>query len=142
MWLDKSSHESKDLFGVSKKNIDRFFNEVEKSAPKYHQSVAKLQQDYIDAWKTVINSAISLEQEYAIKAGYKTEVPESVLKTIRDITDFSLEAYANQNKITTNTSEATKQAFKTFNQNTKSFATLNKEIMGYIMSVFEQKLNA
>ena len=139
--MDKSSHESKDLFGVSKKNIDRFFNEVEKSAPKYHQSVAKLQQDYIDAWKTVINSAISLEQEYAIKAGYKTEVPESVLKTIRDITDFSLEAYANQNKITTNTSEATKQAFKTFNQNTKSFATLNKEIMGYIMSVFEQKLN-
>ncbi len=140
--MDKSSHQSKDLFGVSKKNIDRFFNEVEKSSPKYHQSVAKLQQDYIDAWKTVINSAISLEQEYAIKAGYKIEVPESVLKTIRDITDFSLEAYTNQNKITTNVSEATKQAFKTFNQNTKSFATLNKEIMGYIMSVFEQKLNA
>ncbi len=139
--MDKSSDQSKDLFGVSKKNIDRFFNEVEKSSPKYHQSVAKLQQDYIDAWKTVISSAISLEQEYSIKAGYKTEVPESVLKTIHDITDFSLEAYANQNKITTNTSEATKQAFKTFNQNTKSFATLNKEIMGYIMSVFEQKLN-
>ena len=139
--MDKSSHQSKDLFGISKKNIDRFFNEVEKSSPKYHQSVAKLQQDYIDAWKIVINSAISLEQEYAIKAGYKIEVPESVLKTIRDITDFSLEAYTNQNKITTNASEATKQAFKTFNQNTKSFATLNKEIMGYIMSVFEQKLN-
>ena len=141
MLMDKSSHQSNDIFGISKKNIDRFFNEVEKSSPKYHQSIAKLQQDYIDAWKTVINSAISLEQEYAIKAGYKTEVPESVLKTIRDITDFSLQAYANQNKITTNTSEATKQAFKTFNQNTKSFATLNKEIMGYIMSVFEQKLN-
>jgi len=139
--MDESSHQSKDLFGVSKKNINRFFSEVEKSSPKYHQSVAKLQQDYIDAWKTVINSAISLEQEYAIKAGYKTEVPESVLKTIRDITDFSLQAYAHQNKITTDTTEATKQAFKTFNQNTKSFATLNKEIMGYIMSVFEQKSN-
>ena len=59
--MDKSSKESKDLFGASKKNIERFFNEVEKSAPKYHQSVSKLQQDYIDAWKTVINSAISLE---------------------------------------------------------------------------------
>ena len=139
--MDKSSQESKDLFGVSKKNVERFFNEVEKSAPRYHQSVVKLQQDYIDAWKTVINSAISLEQEYATKAGYKTDVPESVLKTIRDITDISLQAYASQNKIATDTSEATKQAFKTFNQNTKSFATLNKEIMGYIMSVFEQKLN-
>ncbi len=139
--MDKSSKESKDIFGVSKKNIERFFDEVEKSAPKYHQSVAKLQQDYIDAWKTVINSAISLEQEYAIKAGYKTDVPDSVLKTIRDITDISLQAYAHQNKIAGDTSEATKQAFKTFNQNTKSFATLNKEIMGYIMSVFEQKIN-
>ena len=139
--MNKSSDESKDIFGVSKKNVERFFNEVEKSNPKYHQSVAKLQQDYIDAWKTVINSAISLEQEYATKAGYKTEVPESVLKTIREITDFSLQAYTQQNKISVDTAEATKQAFKTFNQNTKSFATLNKEIMGYIMSVFEKKSN-
>ena len=139
--MAKSSNEAKDIFGVSKKNVDRFFNEIEKSSPKYHQSVAKLQQDYIDAWKTVINSAISLEQEYATKAGYKTEVPDSVLQTIREITDFSLKAYEHQNKISIDTSKATKQAFELFNQNTKSFATLNKEIMGYIMSVFEQKLN-
>ena len=139
--MSKSNQNTKDIFDVSKKNIERFFTEIEKSSPTYHQSVAKLQQDYIDAWKTVINSAISLEQEYATKAGYKLEVPDSVLKTIRDITDISLQAYSNQNKISVDTSEATKQAFKTFNQNTKSFATLNKEIMGYIMSVFEQKLN-
>ena len=139
--MSKSNQNTKDIFDVSKKNIERFFIEIEKSSPKYHQSVAKLQQDYIDAWKTVINSAISLEQEYATNAGYKLEVPDSVLKTIRDITDISLQAYVNQNKISVDTSEATKQAFKTFNQNTKSFATLNKEIMGYIMSVFEQKLN-
>ena len=139
--MSKSNQNTKDIFDVSKKNIERFFTEIEKSSPTYHQSVAKLQQDYINAWKTVINSAISLEQEYATKAGYKLEVPDSVLKTIRDITDISLQAYANHNKISVDTSEATKQAFKTFNQNTKSFATLNKEIMGYIMSVFEQKLN-
>ena len=139
--MNKSSDESKDIFGVSKKNVERFFNEIEKSSPKYQQSISKLQQNYIDAWKTVINSAISLEQEYAIKAGYKMEVPDSVLRTIRDITDVSLQAYAQQNKMTADATEATKQAFKTFNQNTKSFATLNKEIMGYIMSVFEQKLN-
>ena len=139
--MSKPIQDSIDIFTESKKNIDRFFDEIEKSSPKYQQSVAKLQQDYIDAWKTVINSAISLEEEYALKAGYKTQVPDHVLKTIRDITDISLQAYANQNKINVNTSEATKQAFKTFNQNTKSFATLNKEIMGYIMSVFEQKIN-
>ncbi len=140
--MNKSSNGSNDIIGVSKKNIERFFNEIEKSTPKYNQTVSKLQQEYIDAWKTVINSAISLEQEYATKAGYKMDVPESVLRTIRDITDISLQAYAQQNKINADTTEATKQAFKTFNQNTKSFATLNREIMGFIMSVFEQKLNA
>ncbi len=139
--MGKSSNESKDIFGVSKKNVERFFNEIEKSSPKYQQSISKLQQDYIDAWKAVINSAISLEQEYATNAGYKMEVPDSVLRTIRDITDVSLQAYAQQNKMSADATEATKQAFKTFNQNTKSFATLNREIMGYIMSVFEQKLN-
>ena len=139
--MDKSSNESKDIFDVSNKNIKRFFNEIEKFSPKYSQSIPKLQQDYIDAWKTVINSAISLEQEYVTKIGCKTEVPESVLRTIRDITDISLQAYTQQNKISVDTSKTSKQAFETFNQNTKSFATLNKEIMGYIMSVFEQKLN-
>ena len=102
--MSKPTQNTKDIFDVSKKNIERFFTEIEKSSPTYHQSVAKLQQDYIDAWKTVINSAISLEQEYATKAGYKLDVPDSVLKTIRDITDISLQAYANQNKISVDTS--------------------------------------
>ncbi len=137
----KSPNETKDIFNVSKNNVERYFEEIEKISPKYHQSIAKLQQDYIDAWKTVINSAISLEQEYALKAGYKTEASESVLRTIHDITDISLQAYATQNKITIDASEATKEAFKMFNQNMKSFSSLNKEIMGYIMSIFEQKLN-
>ena len=46
--MEKSSQESNDIFGVSKKNIARFFDEIEKSSPAYHQSVVKLQQDYIE----------------------------------------------------------------------------------------------
>ncbi len=138
--MTKSNQDTRDIFTVSKKNAARFFNEVEKTSPKYHQSIVKLQKDYIDAWKTVINSAISLEQEYAVKAGFSMEVPESTLQTIRDIIELSIQAYAQQNKFTLDTAKAAKQAFTTFNENTKSFASLNREIMGYLMSVFEQKL--
>ena len=137
--MSNPKQNSKDIFTATKKNVDKFFAEVENSSPKYHQTVEKLQKDYIDAWKTVINSAISLEQEYATKAGLNMDVPESTLKTIRDITDESIKAYAAQNKMSIDTAKATKQAFDMFNENTKSFAGLNREIMGYNISVFQPK---
>ena len=139
MYMSKPTPESKDVFSVCKKNVDKFFSEIEKSTPRYQQSVVKLQQDYLNAWKNVINSAISLEQEYATKAGFSVDVPEATLKSVRDITEQALKAYESQNKILTDASEATKQAFNTFNDNTKSFASLNKNIMGFMMSVLEQR---
>ena len=136
--MTKPTSESKDIFSVCKKSVAKFFTEVEKSTP-LQQMAAKLQQDYIEAWKNVINSAIALEENYATKAGLKTDVPEDVLKIIRNITEQAVQAYKAQNKIVMDVNEATKQAFSAFNENTKSFASLNRNIMGFIMSVFEKK---
>lgn len=136
--MTKPTSESKDIFSVCKKSVAKFFTEVEKSTP-LQQMTAKLQQDYIEAWKNVINSAIALEEEYATKAGLKTDVPEDTLKIIRDITEQAFQAYKAQNKIVMDAAEATKQAFNAFNENTKSFASLNRNIMGFMMSVFEKK---
>jgi len=136
--MTKPTSESKDIFSVCKKSVAKFFTEVERSTP-LQQMAAKLQQDYIEAWKNVINSAIALEEEYATKAGLKTDVPEDTLKIIRNITEQAFQAYKAQNKIVMDAAEATKQAFNTFNENTKSFASLNRNIMGFMMSVFEKK---
>lgn len=136
--MTKPTSESKDIFSVCKKSVAKFFTEVEKSTP-LQQMAAKLQQDYIEAWKNVINSAIALEEEYATKAGLKTDVPEDTLKIIRDITEQAFQAYKAQNKIVMDAAEATKHAFNAFNENTKSFASLNRNIMGFMMSVFEKK---
>ncbi len=137
--MSEPTGESKDVFTVCKQNVAKFFSEVEKSTPRYLQSVAKLQQDYVEAWKNVINSAITLEQEYANKAGWNTYVPEATLKTIRDITEQTLKAYETQNKIAVGSSEGTTEAFNAFNENTKSFASLNRNIMESMMSTFQQK---
>ena len=136
--MTKPTSESKDIFSVCKKSVAKFFTEVEKSTP-LQQMAAKLQQDYIEAWKNVINSAIALEENYATKAGLKTDVPEDALKIIRNITEQAVQAYKAQNKIVMDVNEATKQAFSAFNENTKSFASLNRNIMGFMMSVFEKK---
>lgn len=134
------SESIQDVFSISKKNVVRFFNEARKTSPKYHQSLVKLQQDYVDAWKSVISYTISLEQEYATNVGFSTKVPDSTLQIIHDMTELSIQAYLQQNKSIFDTVETTKKAFTKFNETTKTFASLNKEIMEYLMSVYEQKL--
>lgn len=133
--------ESLDIFSLSQKNVNAFFDEIQNTSPKFNQSLLKLHQDYVDAWKAVINSAISIEKEYATKVGLSVDVSESISKTIRDITEISIQAYLQQNKLALDTSEVSKQAFATFNQTAKSFVSLNQEIMDYLMSVFEKKSN-
>ena len=86
----------------------------------------------------MLSSAIALEQEYANKAGLKVDVPEITLKTVRDMTQQAIQAYEAQNKMLHDSAEATKQAFNAFNQNSKSFASLNRDIMGFMMSAFQK----
>ena len=134
-----SQKESKDIFSICQNTVEKFFNEVEKTTPKYQESVAELQKNYIEAWKNVINSAIALEQEYANKAGLKVDVPQAARESVRTITKQISDALEAQNKAVTNSSEATKQAFNAFNENTKSLASLNRNIMGFMMSVLEKR---
>ena len=138
MYMSSGTRESKDIFLACKQNVSKFFTEIEKSTPSYHQSVAKLQQEYVEGWQKVINSSIELEREYANKAGLNTAVPEAALKTIRDMTEEAIKAYAAQNKIAVETADPTKQAFEVFNGNTKQFASLNRNIMESMMAVVTQ----
>jgi hypothetical protein len=137
--MSDSSKDSQDVFSVCEKNINKFFSEIAKSTPKYQNSISTLQKDYLDAWKHVLNSAIALEREYATKAGLKADIPDATLQAVRTITQQTLQAYETQNKILQNSGEITKQAFNVFNQNSKSFASLNRDIMGIMMSAFQQR---
>ncbi len=80
-----------------------------------------------------------MEQEYVAKAGFTVNVPEATLSAIREVTQQAIKAYEVQNKVVMDTAEATKQAFNAFNENTKSFASLNRNIMGFLMSAIQQK---
>ena len=137
--MSNPPQESKDIFTVCKQNVAKFFGEIEKSTPRYQQSVAKLQHDYIEAWKNVINSAITLEQEYATKSGLNTDVPQETMRTINEITNQAINAYVAQNKIALDAADASRQAFNSFNENTKSFASLNRTMMDAMVSAFEKK---
>lgn len=140
--MGEMTQESKDVFTASKKSNARIFNATKNTSPEIHQSLVRLQQDYIDAWKTVINSAISLEKEYANKVGFLPKVSESSLQIINEMAEMSIQAYLKQNKFIFDTVGTTEQAFATFNDTTKSFTLINKEIMEFLMSKYGMKLKA
>ncbi len=137
----QSTPNQKDIFAVYQQNVDKYFSGIKQSVPRYHQSVTNVQQEYLDAVENVINSTIALQKDYATKAGITTNIPSAVLKVIRDTTEEVVKAYDVQNKVALAAIDSAQQNIKTFNENTKAFADLNKNIVQSWISTFTPKTN-
>lgn len=131
----------RDIFSLYKQNVDKYFENVEQSVPRYHQSITNVQQEYLHACENIIDSVVALQKEFANKAGLNTNVPEATLKVVHDITEETIKAFTIQNQVIIAAIDATHQNIKTFNDNSKSFADLNKNIVQSWISTFNQKNN-
>ncbi len=136
-----SSTNAKDIYAVYQQNVDKFLDAVKQSVPRYHQSVTNAQQEYVDACENVINSTITLQKEFVRKAGIATNVPDAALKVINDTTEEAVKATSVQNQIALAAIDATQQNIKTFNDNAKAFADLNKNILQSWISAFTPSKN-
>jgi hypothetical protein len=132
---------SQDLFSVYQENVDKIFNGIKQSVPQYHQSITNVQQEYLQAYENVVDSTISLQKEYVKKAGIAANLPEASLKVIHDATEEFVKVASIQNQVTLATIDATQQNIKTFNDNAKSFANLNRNILQSWISAFTAKTN-
>ncbi|EPA04413.1 hypothetical protein [Candidatus Nitrosarchaeum limnium] len=132
---------SKDLFSVYQENVDKLFSGIRHSVPQYHQSITNVQQEYLQAYENIVDSTITIQKEYAKKAGIAANIPQATLKVIHDTTEEFVKAASIQNQITLATIDATQQNIKTFNDNAKSFADLNKNILQSWISAFTTKNN-
>lgn len=132
---------SKDVFSVCQENVDKLFDGIKQSVPQYHQSITNVQQEYLQAFENVVDSSITLQKEFAKKVGIATNVPEATLKVVRDTTEECVKAASLQNQIALATIDATQQNIKTFNDNAKSFADLNRNILQSWISAFTNKNN-
>ena len=131
----------KDIFAVYQQTIDKYFSGIKQSVPRYHQSVTNVQQEYLDAVENVINSTIALQKDFASKSGIATNVPSAALKVIRDTTEEVVKAYDVQNKVALAAIDSAQQNIKSFNENAKAFADLNKNVVQSWISTFAQKSN-
>ena len=138
---ETTTKNSKDVFSVYQTNVDKLFNGIKQSVPQYHQSITNVQQEYLQAYENVVDSTITVQKEYAKKAGIATNIPEATLKVIHDTTEEFVKAASIQNQVALATIDATQQNIKTFNDNAKSFADLNRNILQSWISAFTTKNN-
>ncbi len=137
----KTQSTVKDIYGVYQQNVDKLFAGIRQQVPRYHQSVTNVQQEYLQAVENIFNSSVALQKEFAKKAGITTNVPEAALKVVRDTTEELVKASTIQNQIALATIDATQQNIKTFNDNAKAFADLNKNILQSWISAFTNRNN-
>ncbi len=138
---ETTTRNPKDVFSVYQQNVDKLFNGIRQSVPQYHQSITNVQQEYLQAYENVVDSTITLQKEYVKKAGIATNIPEATLKVIRDTTEEFVKSASIQNQVALATIDATQQNIKTFNDNAKSFANLNRNILQSWISAFTTKNN-
>ena len=141
MSKNEQTPETKDMFSVYQENVDKIFSGIRHSVPQYHQSITNVQQEYLQAYENIVDSTITLQKEYAKKAGIATNIPQTTLKVIHDTTEEFVKASSIQNQITLATIDATQQNIKTFNDNAKSFADLNRNILQSWITAFTTKNN-
>ena len=132
---------TKDVFSVYEENVDKLFSGIRHSVPQYHQSITNVQQEYLQAYENIVDSTIALQKDYAKKAGITTDIPQATLKVIHDTAEEFVKVASIQNQMTLATMDATQQNIKAFNDNAKSFADLNRNILQSWISAFATKNN-
>ena len=136
---ESNKSEKNDVFSTVEQTVDKQVKSTEKSFPNYQASVTSLQQEYTEAFENIVESSIALQREFANKTGINTALPEATETAVRKSNEQVSKVQDVQNKIALATIDATRQNIKTFNENAKAFADLNKSVMQSWITAFTQR---
>jgi tRNA U34 5-carboxymethylaminomethyl modifying GTPase MnmE/TrmE len=121
--------EAKEMYGVCKQNINKYFEESEKNITQYMQSISNLQQECVTAFKNAVESTIEYQQDIVTKSGLASNLPQSYVKAINDATDEFLKNSSVQSKTILAAMDIARQNIKTFNDNLKALGTMDSNIL-------------
>lgn len=119
----------KDLFSAYQHGFNSIFNAVRQSVPQYHQSITNVQQEYLQVCENFVSTAVNMQKEFAKQAGINAAIPEAMTKVVKESANDLAKMTSIQNQMVLATIDATQQNIKTFSDNTKSFAELNKNVI-------------
>ncbi len=139
--MSNETSEKNDVFSTVEETTEKQIKSAEKSFPNYQASVTSLQQEYTEAYQNIVDSTIALQREFANKTGINTALPEATESAVKKTNEQINKVQDVQNKIALATIDATRQNIKTFNENAKAFADLNKSVMQSWITAFTPKFS-
>lgn len=123
---EQAQEKAKDVFVVYKNVVDKTFESINQSVPRYHQSIANTQQEALKAVESNVTSAIQVQKALATKAGISTAVSEAGLKAFKDTADGYIKMAGIGNQVALATLDATQQGIKNLNENIQAYNDLSQ----------------
>ena len=121
--------QTNNVYSMYKQNVQKYFENISKITPQYFQSITQLQEEGMKNCEKTINATVSVQQEFAKKAGITTEVPDAARTAIIDTNKQIVQASTLNNQLVQTSIDTTVQNIRTFSDNINSFAELNKNII-------------
>ena len=124
----------KGIFSTWNDAVSSYYSNVEKSIPQFHQASTNMYQEYVQALNNAVTSIIELQKEFVTKTGTKSILPDATMNIIHDSVEKLSRSFDIQNKITLSSIDAARQNIKTWNENSRAFANINKSIVDSCLS--------
>lgn len=128
-----------DFFAIYKQNIEKYFENMENSIPKYYQTLTELQQEYVHAWENMFKANISVQKEFAGKTGMNIEQTTAASKFVSDTTEAAIKARAVRDEIILTSIDTAKDNVKEWNKRSQEFIDLNRKIVQSWISSFTSR---
>jgi hypothetical protein len=136
--MSKTTDKPNDLFDECRKSTEKFFTEIEKSTPIYHQTANRHTAKFPGIMEKCDFFIHYAATGIIHQAGLNVNANKETLETIRSITKQAIDAYQNQNKFTIDSNYTANNMFEAFNENTKTFASLSKNILELMSSAMKK----
>jgi len=121
--------QSSNVYSMYTQNVQKYFENISKISPQYFQSITQLQEECMKTCEKTISAVVSVQQEFAKKSGFSTEIPDDARTAIIDTNKQIVQASTLGNQLTKTTIDATVQNSRTFGDNINVFVELNRNII-------------
>ena len=133
------TEQTQDFFAIYRQNVEKYFENMESSIPKYYQTLTELQQEFLQAWENLFKASITVQKEFASKTGMNLEHSAVASKFVSDTTESAIKARTVRDTIALTTIDTAKDNIKEWNKRSQEFAELNRKIMQSWVSSFTTK---
>lgn len=130
------TEDSEDIFALSQKNADKYFESIEKSFSKYSQAIEGLQKEWLEAYGNILKASLSLQNKFASNLGLNFDFLTAIQNTVQDTTVNLIRTRSIRDQVTLGIIDTYTQNIKAWNDNVKAFVDIGKSALQSWFSIF------